>query len=308
MSNPSDPITYTPSTPESLVNTDDQPGQANLEGNLPNSEDSSSKSPTPTQTVTMSTNPSPEVSVLTDSHSSVPVLTEDNYSSWHQKIESYLMMKNLDGIVDGTESVPTNPTQLAAYEIRSKFLAGLLRSKLSDRITELLVNESNRKNPIELWKTIVGHFASTKARNRGRVFAQLFTLSCNGSDLQGFMTSVRKTLNNLSATVVKTDDKMIAYFILHLLPEEDYNLKTMITHGAELVDEKLSVNSVINQIQQHVNNKKVSLNTTSSSAYAVQRNGPPRRYPVSSRGRHNPETAHSADQCLQLHPHLKFKN
>lgn len=53
-------------------------------------------------TITKSSNDSGSVS-------SIPRLGDDNYSSWLMSIKDYLTMKDLDGIIDGTESSPLEP-------------------------------------------------------------------------------------------------------------------------------------------------------------------------------------------------------
>ncbi|KAG0141452.1 hypothetical protein CROQUDRAFT_98720 [Cronartium quercuum f. sp. fusiforme G11] len=246
-------------------------------------------------------------SVPTDNlDSSVPTLKDDNYSEWHSAMEAFLLIRDLDGIVDGTDIAPSNLVQLAIYNKRCKFLAGFIRLKLSRRIEELLVNDSDRKDPIALWKSITAHFASTKARNRQRVFSTLFTLACDESDLQKFITDIRRTLNELAATGVKTNNEMMAYFILYLFPESCSYLKTLIIYGAELVNQTLTIDMVLNHLQQNLNDRKLSLNHfATNSAPFVRRNGPFNRWPVCSKGNHNPDTAHTESQCFQLHPELK---
>ncbi|KAG0145226.1 hypothetical protein CROQUDRAFT_46043, partial [Cronartium quercuum f. sp. fusiforme G11] len=110
------------------------------------------------------------------------------------------------------------------------------------------------------------------------VFSSLFNLHCDESDLQKFIFNVKRTLNELAVMGVKTYEEMIASFVLHLLPESFSNLKTVITHGIELVDQTLTVDSILNHLQQTINNKKIlaldnnpspSGNNPQSSVFAV---------------------------------------
>ncbi|KAG0147263.1 hypothetical protein CROQUDRAFT_91705 [Cronartium quercuum f. sp. fusiforme G11] len=84
--------------------------------------------------------------------SSVPLLTKDNFSEWHDCIEAFKLVKDLDGIVDGIEPVPSTPTLLTAYHKRCKFLVGFLLPKMGPQLQQLLVNDSNKKDPIALWR------------------------------------------------------------------------------------------------------------------------------------------------------------
>lgn len=254
----------------------------------------------------------------TSSVPSIPNLNDDNWGTWHSAMDSYFMIKDLDGILDETETAPPSSDTLAtrAFLKRQKHVAGIIGLKLSDSIRELLVNDNNRRDPVALWRDIKSHFASTKARNRGRVFSKLFSLSCIGNDISEFINSAKKTLNELSAIGVQTDSEMIAHFLLHLLPLGFDTFKDMVIHTAEVTDTPLSVNSVINLLQQHVNNKKVQLsNPTSSTALSVQnfaqnapsKNGPVGRFkqPICRDGKHNPATQHAPERCWQLHPELR---
>ncbi|KAG0149156.1 hypothetical protein CROQUDRAFT_40318, partial [Cronartium quercuum f. sp. fusiforme G11] len=103
------------------------------------------------------------------------------------------------------------------------------------------------------------------------VFSSLFNLCCDKSNLQKFIFDIKRTLNELAAMGVKTDEEMIAYFVLHLLPESFSNLKTVITHGAELVDQTLTVDSILNHLQQTINDKKILVpdNNPPSSVFVV---------------------------------------
>lgn len=170
--------------------------------------------------------------------SSFPNLSDDNWGTWYSAMESYFLIKDLDGILDETEvaPLPSDTVGTKLFAKRKKHIAGIIGLKLSDPIRELLVTDLNRRDPVALWNDIKSHFASTKARNRGRVFWKLFSLSCAGIEIAEFITSAKKTLNELSAIGVHTDSEMIAHFLLHLLPSHLESFKDMIIHTAEVTD------------------------------------------------------------------------
>ena len=248
------------------------------------------------------------------SASNFPNLTDENWGTWFSAMESYFLIKDLDGILDESEQAPP-PSDLAGtrtYAKRKKHIAGIIGLKLSDPIRERLVSDSNRRDPVALWNDIKSHFASTKARTRGRVFSKLFSLSCAGNDISDFITSAKKTLNELSAIGVQTDSEMISHFLLHLLPPHLESFKDMVIHTAEFTDKALSVDSVINLLQQHVNDKKTQgVASSSSTALAASTNttssGPLGRFkqPICTNGQHNPATQHAPTRCWQLHPELR---
>lgn len=247
---------------------------------------------------------------------SIPNLSDDNWGTWYSAMESYFLIKDLDGILDETELAPPESDSIGTrlFLKRKKHVSGIIGLKLSDPIRELLVTDSNRRDPVALWRDIKAHFASTKARNRGRVFAKLFSLSCSESDISDFITSTKKTLNELSSIGVKTDSEMIAHFLLHLLPPSFDTFKDMVIHTAEATDTALSVNSVINLLSQHVNDKKIQvISSNNSTAFSAQnssnasKSGPLGRFkqPICINGKHNTATQHTADRCWKLHPELR---
>lgn len=238
------------------------------------------------------------------SASSIPVLTEENFSTWLMSIEAYFTMKDLDGILDGSERSPADPNLLASYNKRCKQIAGMLILKLSDRNRELLVNNENKKDPALLWSSINNHYASTEARNQARVFTKLFSLKCSDDDLGSFISSAKKILNELSAIGVKTDDSLIAFFLLYLLPDSMSHVKDLVIHGASITNTKLTVDAVLKHLQNTISDKKISGSSVVPSALSVKQSTP-RDWPICSNGVHNTQTAHTEANCWQLHPETK---
>lgn len=107
-------------------------------------------------------------------------------------------MKDLHGILDGSELTPVDPILLSSYLRRCKQIAGIMILKLSDCNRELLVNKTNNGNPSLLWSSIMSHFPLTEARNQARVFTKLFSLKCNEYDLGSFISDEKETLNEIS--------------------------------------------------------------------------------------------------------------
>lgn len=272
MSNPQDNYVSPPQTPffkESEVNTDAESSDSNLtarhRATAPSSPIFSPPHKHPFSSASsislIMSAESQSVNHSQDSSNipSIPNLSDNNWSTWYSAMESYFLIKDLDAILDESETSPpfTDTKGLRVFEKRKKHLAGIIGFKLSNQIRELLITDLNRRNPILLWRDIKAHFASTKEINRGRVFSKLFSLSCSGADLSEFISSAKKTLNKLLAIGVQTDSEMIAHFLLHLIPPSFETFKDMVIHTAEVTDKALSVNAVINLLQQHMNDKKI---------------------------------------------------
>lgn len=236
--------------------------------------------------------------------SSIPTLGDDNFSTWLMSIEAYFTMKDLDGILDGSEEMSINPKLLPGYLRRCKQIAGMLILKLSNCNRELLVNNVNKKDPALLSKSIISHFASTEARNQARVFTKLFSLKCNEEDLGTFISSAKNILNELFAIGVKTNDSLITFFLLYLLPDSMSNVKDLVIHGSSITNTSITVDAVLKHLQNTISDKKISLSNNNSSALAVRQNLT-RDWPICSNGQHNSATAHSEANCWQLHPENK---
>ncbi|KAG0140363.1 hypothetical protein CROQUDRAFT_53359, partial [Cronartium quercuum f. sp. fusiforme G11] len=107
----------------------------------------------------MSTN----TEVTESTGSSIKPLEQDNFHQWKGSMLSYFLEHNLDGIIDGSETKP---------EATKPKAAGFIARKLDSRNRDLIVNDSNRKDPMALWDSIILEYASKKARNRSRLFTR----------------------------------------------------------------------------------------------------------------------------------------
>ena len=129
---------------------------------------------TPPPPIEMSENPNSETG------SSIPVLELHNHHQWSGAMMSYFLEHNLDGIVDGTEPCPdiSLPTERSNWILSQKKAAGFISRKMDSRNRDLLINDSNRKDPEAIWMAIRNEFSSKKARNRSRLFTAFLSLNC----------------------------------------------------------------------------------------------------------------------------------
>ncbi|KAG0150671.1 hypothetical protein CROQUDRAFT_37845 [Cronartium quercuum f. sp. fusiforme G11] len=118
----------------------------------------------------MSTN----TEVTKSTGSSIKPLEQDNFHQWKGSMLSYFLEHNLDGIIDGSETKPkaTKPVELANWLLHEKKATG-----------DLIVNDSNQKDPMALWDSITLEYASKKARNRSRLFTRFLLLNCTDRNL-----------------------------------------------------------------------------------------------------------------------------
>lgn len=250
----------------------------------------------PSQTdITMSTE-------TTSDAKDIKVLSDDNYRHWAGLMESYFIEHNLDSIVNGTEEkpLPTEATALANWTLRQKKAAGFIARKLNDRNRDLLLTENNKKDPHALWNAITLEYASKKARNRSCIFTRFLNTNCLDGDVGKYLTMFRQITNEITEIGVKLDDNMLAHIALHHLPDEYKPSRNAIIHTSEASNTALTLSGVLSQLHHLVLDSSSSESTT--SALAAKSNGRRTAYEQCRNGVHNPKTAHSQDNCYQVHP------
>ncbi|KAG0142568.1 hypothetical protein CROQUDRAFT_662360 [Cronartium quercuum f. sp. fusiforme G11] len=155
----------------------------------------------------MSTN----TEVTKSTGSSIKPLEQDNFHQWKGSMLSYFLEHNLDGIIDGSETKPeaTKPVELANWLLREKKAAGFIARKLDSHNRDLIVNDSNRKDPMALWDLIILE-----------LFTRFLLLNCTDGNLDRYVTSFCQITKEMSDTGVNLDDDLLAHMVLHHLPDK----------------------------------------------------------------------------------------
>ena len=73
----------------------------------------------------------------------------NNFYNWKVKIQLFLMSKNLWGIVDGSKTIPTDLTQLSAWEKREERDKSMIGLTLLDSQLHLI---DLNKSSTEMWE------------------------------------------------------------------------------------------------------------------------------------------------------------
>lgn len=244
-----------------------------------------------------------------ESGGSIPILELHNHHQWSGSIMSYFLEHNLNGIVDGSEPCPetTSPTERANWILRQKKAAGFISQKMDSRNRDLLINDTNRKDPQAIWISIKNEYSSKKARNRSRLFTAFLTLNCRDGNLRQVTSEFRQITSQLADIGVTLDDDLLAHYLLHLLPEAHKTTKTVIVTTAESSDTALTMAGVLSHVDELVKDNNSTPSTT--SALATTKTGRYADRPRCTNGVHNPDTAHDESKCFQLHPELgPFRN
>lgn len=80
-------------------------------------------------------------------------------------MQSYFLVHNLEGIVEGSKTQPTGAAEGANWLLHQKKAAGFIAMKLDASNRDQFLTTNNRGNPQALRKAIELEYASKKARN-----------------------------------------------------------------------------------------------------------------------------------------------
>lgn len=181
-------------------------------------------------------------------------------------MQSYFLVHNLDGIVDGSETQPDAASpELTNWLLRQKKAAGFIAMKLDASNRDLFLTAENRRNPQALWSAIELEYASKKARNRSRLFTRFLTLNCLDGNLAKYVSSFREITREMANSGVHLDDDLLAHMALHHLPAEHSTTRQVIVATAESSDSALTLSGVLSQMHELIRDH----NSSKTSATAL---------------------------------------
>ena len=100
--------------------------------------------------------------ILKTTIEAIPVLTEENFSSWRTRITALFKLGGVkDSMLNGEPALEDNDNTI---------LCAILLAKLSASTHSNVVNSGNEDNAQELWKSILKRFISSEPSNRARVY------------------------------------------------------------------------------------------------------------------------------------------
>lgn len=240
----------------------------------------------------------------TESGSSIKLLEAHNYHHWSDLMLSYFLEHNLDGIVDGTEPQPSNsPSDSQNWLLQQKKATGFIARKLDSSNRDLFINDSTRRDPYSLWQAIQLEYASTKARNRSRLFTWFLSLNCVDGNLTKYTSSLREIVREMANAGVKLDDDLLAHIALHHLPVEHQTTRQVMIATAESSNTALTLNGVLSQINKLVRDGDNQKTTAAAlNVWSKQHQQQFSSYKRCLNGTHNPKTAHTVEEFWQVHP------
>ncbi|KNZ48230.1 uncharacterized protein VP01_5814g2 [Puccinia sorghi] len=176
--------------------------------------------------------------ILKTAIEAIPLLSMDNYTLWKNRVENFLDLLELQAPLTTPTGVlsSTNDIQLQT----------ILTSKIEPAIHANVITHNKEKDSKKIWASISSYFASSKASNQARIFNSLFHIQFNSTNVQEFITQMKKAISRLHEVVIILPKDIIAYLLLHKLPPSTTNISQQITHSdkeitAELVLERLTL-------------------------------------------------------------------
>jgi len=231
--------------------------------------------------------------ILKTTIEAIPVLTEENFSSWKTRITALFKLGGLkDQILDGEPALDDGDNTI---------LCAIILAKLSAITHSNVVTSINEDDAIALWKAIMKRFMSTEPSNRARVYNQFASISFDSSNIEKFITEVRSTLVKMEDVGIKMEEDIVTYDLLRRLPSSLDNIKQAITHSKDAEDIKPDV--LLDHLEIHLNELKVS-GANKTEAVTMFTKEDTRCIP----GRHNPYSeSHPKERCWFENPHLRPK-
>ena len=131
----------------------------------------------------------------------IPVLTEENFSSWKTRISAFFQLGGVkQQMLDGTPELD---------EEDNTILYATILAKLSALAHSNVVNSSNESNAQALWKAIMKRFMSLEPSNQARVYNTFASISFNLSNIEKFIKEVRSIITKMEDVGIKLPDDII---------------------------------------------------------------------------------------------------
>ncbi|KNZ63437.1 hypothetical protein VP01_1144g7 [Puccinia sorghi] len=246
--------------------------------------------------------------ILKTTIEAIPVLNEENFSSWQKRITALFKLGGLkDSMINGKPALEDEDNSI---------LCAIILAKISQETHSNIVNSENEDDTQGLWKAILKRFISSEPSNQARVYNTFANITFDVSNIEKFITEARSSIVKLKDVGVKLKDvgvklkdvgvklpeDIITYNLLSSLPASFGNIKQAITHSQNGDDIKPSM--LFNHLEIHLNELKVSSTKNGSTGATIFTKEDTRCI----NGAHNPFAPHKKDCCWQLHPHLRAEH
>lgn len=244
--------------------------------------------------------------------SSIPKLTGPNFPSWRNAIITQLGFKDLDDLIK--QDAPPEPTP--QERLRLKQATTFIQMHLDHQNYTMFVDDPYEYLPKPLWDSICSHYATKSMENISITIVKMHNIDFTSGNLSRAINQFRelfRLLREVSAGKfdAHTLEAMWTYHILERLPKSFHVFKSL-RYSSFKDSDRIELQSLLADLETELRRQEKSStmnaallarnSNPSTSATNYSDNRKPKRQPFCSDGKHNPLTAHSEEQCHQLHP------
>jgi len=210
------------------------------------------------------------------------------------------------------------------YKAKLKQVTTFIRLHLGREDSTRFVDDLDTYDPKSLWDSIISHYATKSIENAANVMEKLHDIVFVEGEMQKSINLFRQTFHLMievsnSKFDKKTLEAVWVFFILKRLPASYSVFRTLQFSTLKSGNSEISMTTFLKDLELELRRQQDTANQLSATATALAVQQAPRnsqhtqgtsssnqkrqtRRPVCSNGTHNPATAHSEDDCHQLHP------
>lgn len=227
----------------------------------------------------------------------IPLLSEENYSIWKDKMNSLLKMRGVHHALE-SKTTPLSPQDNDEIQL-------LLISKVDSITHNNIISAENVDSAKSIWASIKERYSSSEASNRARILNDFLHITFREDNIAGFITDVRITIKKIFNIGIDLPQDIIAYLILFKFPSLLQELKRKLMHS----DKTIHVNFVCSHLTQFNNKVKAenankSISFTDSALVTNKTKFKNQQSNQCVKGYHNPkqDKNNSERECFHLHP------
>lgn len=223
----------------------------------------------------------------------IPILTQDNFTAWKQRVLNFLEnLKAKDVFVKGEGKLSTDD---------ELFIRTIITARLDASVQANVINNQNATNVLLIWEAIINYFASEESANRARIWDEFTYYNFDESDITGFITRIKSSIEKMHEVGIQIDTDIVAYEILKKFPKttEMNAMKTAITHTPGRITPAV----VLDHLRTHGHNLTLGGRSKISSSTQVSLFSDPSK--KCKPNAHNTLAPHPKDRCYMLYPHLR---
>jgi len=233
-------------------------------------------------------------------------LNDNNYHSWKQKIFHLLVLKDLDGHIEGNR--PVREADQPSWDASDAKAQAFIALTLSD---QLLENVRDVKSCKEMWESIRDVFERHTLLNKLSARRKFYT-ACKSEDetILQFANRIRHLGSTLKSMNVIINENEMAMAFLNGLPDPyDSLISALDAVGNE--ESKLEFDHVKSRVMQEEQRMGMRIAAASSKAESAallsqiqKRDGTCANCKTRPTCQHCNKKGHTEDKCWKKHPHL----